>query len=50
MFMSYLSMTLYNRVVCHYLISGHSYMMPERVVSHIKKSFVFTSRNDGQIV
>ena len=39
MFMSLLSMTLYKRVVCHYLISGHSHMMPDRVVSHTKKSF-----------
>ena len=39
MFMSLLSITLYKRVICHYLISGHSHMMPDRVVSHIKKSF-----------
>ena len=39
MFMSLLSMTLYKRVICHYLISGRSHMMPDRVVSQIKKSF-----------
>lgn len=39
MFMSLLSMTFYKRVICHFLISGHSHMMPDRVVSHIKKSF-----------
>ena len=39
MFMAFLSMTLYERVVCHYLISGHSHMCPDRVVSHVKRSF-----------
>ena len=39
MFMAFLSMTLYRRVVCHLLISGHSHMCPDRVVSHVKKSF-----------
>ena len=39
MFMAFLSMTLYKRVVCHYLISGHSHMCPDRVVSHVKRSF-----------
>ena len=32
-------MTFYKGVICHFLISGHSHMMPDRVVSHIKKSF-----------
>lgn len=38
MFMSFLSMTFYKRVVCHYLVSGHSHMCPDRVVSHAKRS------------
>lgn len=24
---------------CHFLTSGHSHMMPDRVVSHVKRSF-----------
>ena len=39
MFMAFLSMTLYMRVICHFLISGHSHMCPDRVVSHVKRSF-----------
>jgi hypothetical protein len=39
MFMAFLSMTLYKRVICHFLVSGHSHMCPDRVVSHVKKSF-----------
>lgn len=39
MFMSLLSMTFYKRVICQYLVSGHSYMMPDRVVCHRRKSF-----------
>lgn len=39
MFMALLSITFYKRVICHYLISGHSHMCPDRVVSHVKKSF-----------
>jgi hypothetical protein len=38
MFMSFLSMTFYKRVICHYLVSGHSHMCPDRVVSHAKRS------------
>ena len=38
MFMSFLSMTFYKKVVCHYLVSGHSHMCPDRVVSHAKRS------------
>jgi hypothetical protein len=38
MFMSFLSQLFYKRVVCHYLVSGHSHMCPDRVVSHAKRS------------
>ena len=39
MFMAFLSMTSCKRVTCHFLISGHSHMCPDRVVSHVKCSF-----------
>lgn len=39
MFMAFLSMTSCKRVTCHFLISGHSHMCPDRVVSHAKCSF-----------
>ena len=39
MFMSLMSMTFYKRVICHYLVSGHSHMVPDRVISHVKRSF-----------
>ena len=42
MFMSFLSMSLYKRVICHYLVSGHSHMCPDRVVSHAKRSIGVT--------
>ena len=38
MFMLFLSQLFYKRVVCHYLVSGHSHMCPDRVVSHAKRS------------
>jgi hypothetical protein len=38
MFMAFLSMTLYKRVICHLLVSG-PHMCPDRVVSDVKKSF-----------
>ena len=38
MFMSFMSMLFYKKVICHYLISGHSHMCPDRVVSHAKRS------------
>lgn len=39
MLMALLSMTFYKRVICHFLISGHSHMVPDRVISHVKRSF-----------
>lgn len=39
MFMAFLSISLYKKVICHFLVSGHSHMCPDRVVSHVKKSF-----------
>ena len=39
MFMSLLSMRFYKRVICQYLISGHSHMMPDRLVCNRRKSF-----------
>lgn len=39
MFMSLMSMAFYKRVICHYLVSGHSHMVPDRVISHVKRSF-----------
>ena len=38
MFMSFLSMTFYTRAICYYLVSEHSHMCPDRVVSHAKHS------------
>lgn len=38
MFMSFLSMTFYTRAICYYLVSEHSHMCPDRVVSHAKRS------------
>ena len=48
-FMLLLSMTLYKKVVCDYLVSGHSHMCPDRVVSHAKNQLVlaiFMSHED----
>jgi hypothetical protein len=39
MFMCLMSMTFYKRVICHYFVSGHSHMVPDRVISHVKRSF-----------
>jgi hypothetical protein len=39
MFMSFLSMTLYKRLVCNFLVSGHSHICPDRFESHVKRSF-----------
>ena len=39
MLMALLSMTFYKRVICHFLISEHSHMVPDRVISHVKRSF-----------
>lgn len=38
MFMALLSLTFYKKVVLHFLVSGHSHMCPDRVVSHAKRS------------
>ena len=39
MFMAFLSMTLYKRVIHYFLTSGHSHMYADRAVSHVKRSF-----------
>jgi hypothetical protein len=38
MFMALLSLNFYKKVVLHFLVSGHSQMCPDRVVSHAKRS------------
>jgi hypothetical protein len=39
MFMSFLSMTFYTRAICYYLVSEHSHMCPDRVVSDVNDIF-----------